>query len=145
MDQLDTLFRDKKLRLTRPRRALYRILSKSHEPLDLTTINTLITESDRTSTYRNLELFAAIGIIEVIHVGWKKRYELAAPFAPHHHHLVCIVCGSLTALDTPEIETIVETLARKYTYEITDHHFELRGICSACPAHFSRQSKSASE
>ncbi len=145
MDQLDRLFKHKKLRLTRPRRALYLILSKSHEPLDLTTINTRITESDRTSTYRNLELFATMGIIEVIHIGWKKRYELAAPFAPHHHHLVCIMCGKLTSLDTPEIETIVETLASKHTYEITDHHFELRGVCSACSTDSSRQSKSASE
>jgi Fe2+ or Zn2+ uptake regulation protein len=137
MDQLDTLFKHKKLRLTRPRQALFRILSEAHEPLDLTAINTRIAGSDRTSTYRNLELFAATGIIEVIHVGWKKRYELAAPFAPHHHHLVCIVCGNLTALDTPEIETVVETLARKHTYEITDHHFELRGVCSTCRTHSS--------
>ncbi len=145
IEQLETLFFTRKLRLTAPRRELFKALETAHKPLDITTINTRLTTGDRTSTYRNLELFSSIGIIEIIHIGWKKQYELAAPFAPHHHHLLCAECGALTALNAPKIEKLVESLANHYSYDITYHHFELRGICPDCQSKNIKQSKSASE
>lgn len=132
MDDIEHLFRRHGLRLTAPRRALYEVLATAHEPLDLSTTQRCISSGDRTSIYRNLELFTSLGIVDIIHVGWKKRYELAAPFAPHHHHLQCTTCGELIAIDTPKLESIIADLASSHGYTLTGHHIELRGTCGSC-------------
>lgn len=87
---------------------------------------------DRASVYRTLELFATLGIIEIIHIGWKKRYELAAPFKPHHHHLQCTRCGQLVDIKTPQLERLIHHIATQHGYQVTGHHFELSGICKTC-------------
>lgn len=132
MEQLQFLFTEHKLRLTSPRRAVFETLQHAHQPLYLHQINEMCQHIDRTSVYRTLELFSELGMIDTIHTGWKKRYELAGPFKPHHHHLECTNCGELVAIDTPRLEELVSSTARAYGYQLMSHHIELRGLCERC-------------
>lgn len=132
MDQLEKLFSAHSLRLTRPRRAVFCTLRKADKPLALSDIVASSRGSDRSSVYRTLLLFEELGIITILHLGWKKRYELAGPFKPHHHHLECTQCGELVAIDTPRFEELVQSTARAYRYHLTSHHIELRGLCGRC-------------
>lgn len=134
MEQLETLLRTSGNRLTTPRQKVFVALQQAAHPVSLQQLSLQCREVDRTSIYRTLELYEQLHIIEIVHVGWKKRYELADPFKPHHHHLQCTSCHKLIAIDTPELEQLIDTIAEQHSYTITGHHFELQGLCPACRA-----------
>ncbi len=135
MERLEEFFRAKGLRLTEPRRDIFRILETKDQPLTLGEIIKTSQFAERTSVYRTLRLFTKLGIVDMIQVGFKQRYELAEPFKAHHHHLVCLKCGELIDLErTPRLERLVSKLASAHNYELTAHHVELQGICSNCRA-----------
>lgn len=132
MDELQSLLTTNNLRLTTPRRQVFAVLKRAEEPVSLAEIHAELSTVDRTSVYRALELYRRLRIVEVVHVGWKKRYELAEPFKPHHHHLRCTRCHELRNIATPELERLIKSLASRYDYTITHHHFELEGVCGRC-------------
>ena len=132
MEQLETVFRLHQLRLTTPRRVLFRALETAHTPQLIHQLVASCPNIDRTSIYRSLELFASLGIIHVIPVGFKRKYELAEPFVPHHHHVNCTVCGSTTPIDTPELEQLIASIAQSHDFTVNAHHFELEGVCKQC-------------
>lgn len=132
MERLQSIFTAHSLRLTAPRRAVFSVLEATDSPLFISDVLAACRGVDRVSVYRTLELFARLGIIEIITTGFKKRYELAEPFKPHHHHLQCISCGELIAIHSTSIESLVTSVAEKHHYIVTDHHFELHGVCSKC-------------
>lgn len=135
MERLEELFRANELRLTEPRRDIFRILETRDQPLTLGEIIKTSQFAERTSVYRTLQLFTKLGIVDMIQVGFKQRYELAEPFKAHHHHLVCVKCGELIDLErTPRLEKLVSKLASAHNYELTAHHVELQGICNNCRA-----------
>ena len=135
MERLEEFFRVRELRLTEPRRDIFRILETRDQPLTLSEIIKTSQFAERTSVYRTLQLFTKIGVVDLIQVGFKQRYELAEPFRAHHHHLVCIKCGELVDLErTPRLEKLISKLADAHNYELTAHHIELQGICKSCKA-----------
>ncbi len=135
MERLEELFRANELRLTEPRRDIFRILETRDQPLTLGEIIKTSQFAERTSVYRTLQLFTKLGIVDMIQVGFKQRYELAEPFKAHHHHLICVKCGELIDLErTPRLEKLVSKLASAHNYELTAHHVELQGICNNCRA-----------
>lgn len=132
MEHLEQLLRQKGGRLTLPRQRVFTALEQASHPLSLRQLSMAVPEVDRTSIYRTLELYERLRIINIVHVGWKKRYELADPFKPHHHHLQCTQCHELIDIDTPELEQLMDAIARAHEYSITHHHFELEGVCRQC-------------
>jgi len=132
MTELDTFLRKHGLRVTSPRRQVFKALESASEPLSIKHITRQCPDVDRVSVYRCLETFETIGIIEIIHVGWKKRYELAEPFRAHHHHLQCINCNALVDLRSPELEALIASTASLHGYKPLSHHFEVRGLCLNC-------------
>lgn len=66
-------------------------------------------------------------------VDWRERgsrYEWAA--LPHHHHIVCSLCGRSVDIDDADLG-FSEERVRKATGFVVDHHsIELEGICPAC-------------
>ncbi|PID31623.1 hypothetical protein CR983_00260 [Candidatus Saccharibacteria bacterium] len=138
MHELEPLFRTHQLRLSAPRREVFTLLAQADAPLSLATLRRSITH-DRTSLYRTLQLFVRLGIVDVITVGWKKRYELAEPFRQHHHHVHCEHCGEILAIDTPRLERHIELETAARGYILTRHQVEIYGICPVCQQRYLRQ------
>ena len=132
MNQLEKILKDKGYRLTSPRKQVFSTLERAGHPLSLADLSKTVEEVDRTSIYRTIELFSTLGIIEILHIGWKKQYELASPFQPHHHHLRCTNCNKLVTVDLPELERAVEDFAHSYGFSLTSHTIELLGLCPDC-------------
>ena len=132
MNELAEYLAVKGLRVTNARKAVFLALKQAEHPVDIRTLVIQSQPINRVSVYRCLELFINLGVADVVTVGWKKRYELAGPFAPHHHHLQCTACGELVAINTPKLEYIVNNVAALHGYQLTSHHIELSGTCSAC-------------
>lgn len=132
MNEFEQFLREKHVRITEPRREVFSILNQKDRPLTISELLKLSVMSERTSVYRTLELFENLGVVQVIQLKGKQRYELVEPFKAHHHHLVCIQCGELTLIDTPKLEKIIQHIASSYKYEMAAHHVELQGICRSC-------------
>lgn len=111
---------------------MFAALNKAEQPLSIAELIAACQGIDRASIYRTLELYDSLHIIAIVHVGWKKRYELTDPFKPHHHHLQCTQCHELIELNTPELEQLIDQLAVTYGYQLSSHHIELHGVCLSC-------------
>lgn len=132
MEQFETYLRERDVRLTEPRREVFKILNEHDQPLTIRELLRYSQIAERTSVYRSLNLFVELGIVEAMQIKGKQRYELAEPFKSHHHHLVCTQCGALVSIDQPKLERLVQHIASDHSYNLTSHHVELQGVCSSC-------------
>lgn len=137
---LESLFAQKGLRLTAPRRLVFDTLRSSTQPLLIRGIISACPSVDRVSIYRTLELFVELGIAEIVPLGWKQRYELTGPFKPHHHHLYCTQCGMLVDVHSQKLELLVAAIAREYHFTPSEHTFEVSGMCAGCTRQHSGKS-----
>lgn len=128
------LFLTRGLRVTAPRLKVFDILEKATAPLSIADIIRMCPSVDRVSIYRTIDLFTRQGITVGIAHGWKQHYELAAPFRPHHHHLLCIKCGATAEVHSKELEEIVARIASKHNFSSSAHTFEITGLCKKCLA-----------
>lgn len=128
----ETIFANKQLRLTTPRRRVFAAMRRAGEPMTASSIAKQCPTMDRTSIYRTLELFTQLGIAHSVPIGWKQRYELASPFRSHHHHLTCLSCGKLVDIHSPQLERAMTKIAHGNGFAATEHTFEIRGLCETC-------------
>lgn len=132
MEQFENYLKDRGIRLTEPRREIFKILDEHDQPLTISEVLRHSHIAERTSVYRTLNLFVEQSIAEILQIKGRQRYELAEPFKSHHHHLVCNQCGALVSIDQPKLERLVQHIASSHRYTLTSHHVELQGICRGC-------------
>jgi Fur family ferric uptake transcriptional regulator len=86
------------------------------------------------SVYRALDVLLRLGLVYRLDLGGgKARYE-AARAADHHHHIVCLDCGRVSAFDDKALERALDRVAERQDYVIDDHDVVLRGRCTDCRA-----------
>lgn len=120
------------LRLTKPRLLIFDTLKSFEQPMSIVDIVKACPGIDKVSVYRTISLFSKLHIISAVPHGWKQLYELAAPFTPHHHHLVCEKCGTLTEIHSKKLESMITNLTNEHGFTANGHHFEITGLCSNC-------------
>ena len=133
--ELEKLLANSQLRITKSRKAIFQTLKITTKPLSQAEIATLTPAVDRGSVYRTIELFLKLGIIVSITYGWRQRFELAAPFRPHHHHLHCVNCDKTEEIQSEYLEGLIHKIASTSNFRILGHTFEVMGICRACAQH----------
>lgn|SRR5690606_16643337 len=136
LDRFKEILRSSGASMTSARQAIFETLLRSDRPLKNGEIAQLTPSVNRASVYRTLELFDRLGITTTTSRGWTPLTELAEPFKPHHHHIHCTNCRQIEAINTPELEQLIERLARGNGYQMTSHHIELYGMCPACQDNF---------
>ncbi|HEU5121706.1 MAG TPA: Fur family transcriptional regulator [Candidatus Saccharimonadales bacterium] len=129
---ITTVLSKNNLRVTKARLMVFRTLQHTDRPLSHAEVAQSTPEVDRVSVYRVIEIFIKIGIVTSVAYGWKQRYELAAPFRPHHHHFVCTRCHNVTEIQSNKLEKIIHLLADAQGFKATGHTFEITGICQHC-------------
>jgi Fur family zinc uptake transcriptional regulator len=79
--------------------------------------------------YRTIALLERLRIVETLDFADDAaKYRLACE-AGHHHHLVCLRCGSITPLPScpmAQVEGVVGD------FSVVHHRFEIYGYCKAC-------------
>lgn len=90
------------------------------------------------SIYRTLTVLTDASVV-ALHRGRDgvTRYELAEPLQHHHHHLVCIECGSIEDVQFDEqdeiaVHQIVSQVASVRGFSAVDHTLEIEGTCERC-------------
>jgi Fe2+ or Zn2+ uptake regulation protein len=92
----------------------------------------------QSSVYRNLTVLAEAGVVRrVVGTDEHARFELAEDLAEHHHHLLCILCGSVIDVSAaPRLERALSEAARlaaeEVGFEVTEHRIDLVGVCTNC-------------
>ena len=85
------------------------------------------------SIYRTLELLDNLRLTRRVDAAeGVARYEPIDPSGEHHHHIVCDVCGRVSAFEDPGLERAIERLAGRVDYAIEGHDVTLRGECPTC-------------
>jgi Fur family ferric uptake transcriptional regulator len=90
------------------------------------------------SLYRTLSILEETGVVAP-HYSVKNlaRYELAEWLAGHHHHLVCIDCGTIDDIIIPHtleerVEDIVAQIGQMSSFTASNHALEVEGQCARC-------------
>lgn len=83
------------------------------------------------TVYRVLTQFEAAGLVIRHHFDTGHAvFELDE--GEHHDHLVCIKCGHVEEFVDEMIEQRQQEIAKKLSFQITDHCLYLYGVCKNC-------------
>jgi len=127
-------------RYTDGRRSLVEVLSRSPRPLTTPEILDLAPGGvPQSSAYRNLTVLIEAGVVRrLAGADDLGRFELSEELTgEHHHHLVCVVCGTVVDVTaSPLLERALsdagQVVADDTGFVITDHRIDLVGCCPDC-------------
>lgn len=96
----------------------------------------------RATVFRTLDLLTELGVLNRIHTGdGCHRYTVCD--TRHHHHLMCVECGTVIALEAGGIEGQIRRMASEAGFDLLTHHLELVGRCAACRGRASANTSAA--
>ena len=125
-------------RYTAGRRRLVDALASAGHPVTLPEIASLAPDLPLSSSYRNLDVLERSGVVSRISIrGDRAHFELAEPLLSHHHHLVCLVCGTVEDIHLDaEVEHLIYlnllAAAQRAAFTPLRHMLDLHGHCSKC-------------
>lgn len=114
-------------------------LAKADGPRSAAELHAVLRRSiPLSSLYRSLSVMAKAGAL-ARHHGSKgvTRYELAEWLTGHHHHLVCVDCGTVDDVELSEdleatLEEVVRRVSRSADFTAAGHTLEIDGLCNTC-------------
>jgi Fur family ferric uptake transcriptional regulator len=117
-------------RYTAGRRTLVELLHQAGRPLEIAELADGPARLPVSSIYRNLVVLEQAGAVTRYPGagGGHARYELSEELVGHHHHLVCSNCGRIDAA----LASLLDAVAARTGFTVTDHRLELRGLCKRC-------------
>jgi len=124
--------RDRKHRITGPRREILATLAADHGPFTIEQIHRRVKgrSCNLVTVYRNLAVLEELELVRRCDFGdGTYRYELNAE--EHHHHIICRICTKVVTLDLC-VAAGLERLAKEMGYTNVTHSMELFGICPKC-------------
>lgn len=81
------------------------------------------------TTYRTLELLRRTGSLHTLSVEGRPAFVRCSP--EHHHHLVCVTCGSVEDTELCASPSQRE-LTRRHGFRAESHELEIYGTCRRC-------------
>lgn len=120
-----------KRRITPAREKMFKMIQSSLSPIEAEILVKKI-GVNKTTIYRDLNLFSTIGIVQEADFGdGIKRYELKD--LEHHHHLVCLKCKRVQDIYFDEnLEWEEARIKRNQKFQVLRHDLEFFGYCQNC-------------
>lgn len=134
MDYIASIFKEKNLKLTPQRLAVYNYLNNttSHPSADIiyTDIHVQYPTMSLATVYKALKTLVEVGLIQEINVGEGNfRYD-GNSFS--HPHLQCLGCGKVDDFKDFSLDTL-NSLAQEHTdYQIVCNKVYFYGYCADC-------------
>jgi Fur family ferric uptake transcriptional regulator len=138
LEAAKTLLRERGLRATPSRLAVYIALSRAEGPLSHGDVASLLDDDglDRATVYRNLIDLTEAKIVKKSDLGdhvW--RFELVRESADHdgglHAHFICGECGTVECLPEATIELHATQTSPK-SLKKSAVEIQVRGTCDSC-------------
>jgi Fur family ferric uptake transcriptional regulator len=129
-DLLATL-EDQGHRVTVPRRRLLSLLSSKQEGFSVEELCSEVPDVGRATVYRTVKLLLDSGAIcKLTLPDGTPKYSLGR--AQHHHHTVCVRCGSVGEFRHATVERLLRAMGDEVPGEIVGHRMELYVTCPEC-------------
>jgi Fur family transcriptional regulator, ferric uptake regulator len=129
---------DSGARFTTGRRLVVEAVAGADGPLTASEIHDSTSSVPLSSLYRSLVVLTDAGVLARHHgADETTRYELSEHLTEHHHHLVCVSCGSIVDVMTTNeqeerLDGLVESLGAAASFTVTGHRLEIEGLCATC-------------
>ena len=135
---VESRLKDRDVRYTAGRRKVAEALAAADGPLSASELHAEVGTLPLSSLYRSLATLESAGVIEPHNaVRGVTRYELSEWLRGHHHHLICVECGSVedvavNTLQERQVEELVAAIGAEAGFTPTGHSFEIEGRCASC-------------
>ena len=137
--EVEKRLRDHDIRYTHGRRAVAATLASMDGPRSAAELSHELGPGvPLSSLYRSLSVLERAGVV-VPHFGARgiTRYELAEWIKGHHHHLICVDCGSIEDIEVPpaielRFEKLVADIGTSASFSPQNHTIEIEGRCVEC-------------
>jgi len=124
------------LKSTRYRRAMLGILAESGQPLSAEDVFLRLKErsyaANLSTVYRALETFAQKNMVEKLVIAGENKALFGLSHAAHSHHLICLQCKSILAVEHCPLGQYEEAIAKETKFEIAGHSLDIYGYCPKC-------------
>ena len=122
-------------RLTGPRRRVVESIASKEANFTAEELCAETSGVGRATVYRTLKLLVEHGLLCKMNLqDGSPRYS--SPMSGHHHHLVCVSCGSVSEFRESEIEQLLSQLEVSKQGTIVGHRIEVYMVCPTCQTRF---------
>ncbi|AYF54283.1 transcriptional regulator [Clostridium sp. K25] len=134
MDNIKTIFKEKKLKLTPQRIAVYNYLRSTKEHPSAETIYKALHDAYPTmslaTVYKTLKTLVDVNLIQELNVGEGNfRYDANSK---SHPHIQCICCGKVDDIEGISFDNLNEKVINHTDYKILSNRIYFYGICKNC-------------
>ncbi|MCH8063099.1 MAG: transcriptional repressor [Chloroflexi bacterium] len=120
-------------RVTSPRRSVISLLEDKSDGFSAEEISSELPGVGRATVYRTIKLLLEAGVIcKLVLPDGGSKYSLAR--VEHHHHTLCIRCGTVGEFRDATIERLVRAIGEDISGEIVGHRMEFDIVCEQCLA-----------
>ena len=134
MDTITKIFKEKKLKLTPQRLAVYKYLLTTKEHPSAEVIYKAIHSEYPTmrlaTIYKALQTLEEVGLIQELNVG-EGNFRYDANSMPHPH-IQCIKCGRVDDIEKFLIENLNNQASECCDYKILSNQVYFYGVCPEC-------------
>lgn len=134
MDTLTLLFKEKNLKLTPQRYAIYKYLrsTKTHPSAEMIydELKVDYPTMSLATVYKTLRTLIELGLVQEINVGEDNfRFDAAVNM---HPHIICNSCRRVDDLDGIDLSYLDKDAESHSGYRVTNHKLYFYGICPEC-------------
>jgi Fe2+ or Zn2+ uptake regulation protein len=129
-DDVAVLLEDRGHRVTDSRLSVVRFLDRTPEGTSAEELVAALPGVGRATVYRTLKLLLETGVVCKLSTPGGAKYSLAR--VGHHHHTVCVRCGTVGDFRDATIERFLRGLGDDIAGEIVGHRIEIDIVCQAC-------------
>ncbi|MDT8719124.1 transcriptional repressor [Clostridium sp. 19966] len=134
MDSITTIFREKKLKLTPQRIAVYKFLKSTKEHPSAETIYKALQPSYPTmslaTVYKALKTLVEVKLVQEINLG-EGNFRYDGTTTPHSH-IQCLNCGKVDDIQDSCLEGLNTKVSECTDYNILYNQVYFYGICKDC-------------
>ena len=134
MDQITAIFKEKKLKLTPQRLAVYNYLmnTTAHPSADAiyTDIHIQYPTMSLATVYKALKTLVEVGLVQEINVG-EGNFRYDGNSSPHPH-LQCLKCGKVDDFNELILDNLNSLAQANTDYKIVSNKVYFYGYCKNC-------------
>ncbi|KJU72626.1 Fur family transcriptional regulator [Clostridium baratii] len=134
MNNITAIFKEKKLKLTPQRLAVYKYLMSTSEQPSAEVIYKAIQEDFPTmslaTVYKALKTLVEVGLVQELNVGEGNfRYD---GNADSHPHIQCVSCGRVDDLMNLSFDHLNSEVEKNSDYKVLSNQTYFYGLCKDC-------------
>lgn len=134
MEKLSSLFKEKNLKLTPQRYAIYKYLkaTKAHPSAEMiyNELRTNYPTMSLATVYKTLKTLIEIDLVQELNVGEDNfRFDANTEM---HPHIMCLSCGKVDDIEHADFSYLNKEVEKFSSYNVKDHQLYFYGVCPEC-------------